>query len=322
MPGQLHNVPLTMYPSQQQRPNDLRLSDNQQPVGSLQFDSNSFPVLSSAVDSNRYNIHGGVTNTNTDFSIHKEDFPALSGVSSQQGKNDINVNMLNNSDVNMLNRASINIGGQLDLSSSNTVGSHIRGFVQGTQIGTGQENINKETRYGLMGIVDVIKGADRDLNFLFVGTDLKTFGVNVDAQDLLYSTFHNPFAEPSSSDHQYTTPQSYLTPTPSLKNEHLVKFAIETVFYMFYSMPRDLMQAVAAQELYRRHWKYHAEMRIWLKPRTTEELMSGHPNIHFWFFDVSDWSPRLFTTQYTQYASYRGNIAAGFLEEKDIRVTG
>lgn len=319
----MHNVPLPIYPSQQQRPNDLRLPDNNQQVGGLQFDTNSFPVLSSVADGSRYNIHSGVASTNTDFSIHKEDFPALAGVSSQQQvKSDINVNMLNNGDVNMLGRASSNIGGQIDLSSSNALGSHGRGFIQGTQIGSGQESSNKETRYGLMGIVDVIKGADRDLNFLFVGTDLKTFGVNVDAQDLLYSTFHNPFAEPSSSDHQYTTPQSYLTPTPSLKNEHLTKFAIETVFYMFYSMPRDLMQAVAAQELYRRQWKYHAEMRIWLKPRTTEELMSGHPNIQFWFFDVTDWSPRLFTTQYTQYASYRGNIAAGFLEEKDIRVTG
>jgi CCR4-NOT transcription complex subunit 2 len=94
----------------------------------------------------------------------------------------------------------------------------------------------------------------------------------------------------------------------------LTKFQIETIFYLFYSMPKDLLQACAAQELYRREWRYHGELRLWLKMRTQQELLQVQPNILFLYFDVSGWEARLFTSQ------YRGNIASGLLTEEEVRV--
>jgi CCR4-NOT transcription complex subunit 2 len=82
--------------------------------------------------------------------------------------------------------------------------------------------------------------------------------------------------------------------TPSLKTEHLSKFQLETLFYMFYSMPRDILQACAAQELYRREWRYHGELRLWLKVRGPQDLMQSHPNVQFIYFEVSAWETRLF----------------------------
>ena len=38
---------------------------------------------------------------------------------------------------------------------------------------------------------------------------------------------------------------------------HIEKLRVETLFYIFYSMPRDAMQAAAAVELYNRKWRYH-----------------------------------------------------------------
>lgn len=153
------------------------------------------------------------------------------------------------------------------------------------------------------------------MNTLAIGADLTTFGLNLNSPDCLYATFVNPFAEnPASSEPLFTTPSCYIMPPPSLKIEHLSKFQMETVFYMFYSMPRDIMQALAAQELYRRDWRYHSELKLWLKPRTSNELMQSHPNVQFLCFDVSAWEPRLFTAQ------YRGNIAAGLLSEEDIHI--
>jgi NOT2 / NOT3 / NOT5 family len=96
--------------------------------------------------------------------------------------------------------------------------------------------------------------------------------------------------------------------------DHLTKFQIETIFYLFYSMPKDLLQACAAQELYRREWRYHGELRLWLKMRTQQELLQVQPNILFLYFDVSGWEARLFTSQ------YRGNIASGLLTEEEVRV--
>lgn len=57
----------------------------------------------------------------------------------------------------------------------------------------------------------------------------------------------------------------YYNQPPVLKMTHLSKFHLETLFYVFYSMPKDVLQAYAAQELYGREWRYHSELKIWLK---------------------------------------------------------
>jgi CCR4-NOT transcription complex subunit 2 len=96
-------------------------------------------------------------------------------------------------------------------------------------------------------------------------------------------------------------------PPPSLKAEHMNKFLVETLFYMFYALPRDVLQITAAQELYRREWRYHGEMRLWLKPRTPQEQMQSHPSMQYVYFDPGVWEVRLFTT------NTRTPVVTGFL---------
>lgn len=84
--------------------------------------------------------------------------------------------------------------------------------------------------------------------------------------------------------------------------------------YMFYAVPKDIIQACAAQELYRREWRYHTELRLWLKPRTAAEMMQQQPSVQFTYFDVAQWEGRLFTTP------VRGSLTAGLLSEEDVRV--
>ena len=79
-------------------------------------------------------------------------------------------------------------------------------------------------------------------------------------------------------------------------------------------MPKDVVQGFAAQELYRREWRYHGELRLWLKARLPQDIMQTHPNVHYVHFDVNTWEARLFNSP------YRGNLAAGLLTEEDIRV--
>lgn len=174
---------------------------------------------------------------------------------------------------------------------------------------------SKEVQYGLGGLIDVIKMSDKDLSDLALGVDLLTLGLNLNSQDSLYSIFSSPFTDqPYSVDAQYTIPQCYLMHPPSLKSDHLSKFHLETLFYMFFTSPHDVKQACAAQELYRREWRYHGELRIWLKARRPQELMQGHPSVQFQYFDVNSWEARLFTS------SYRGNIVNGLLSEEEVKV--
>lgn len=148
-----------------------------------------------------------------------------------------------------------------------------------------------------------------------MGMDLTTFGLNLNAPDSLYLSFASPFADATQSEPPFTIPQCYNLHPPALKTEHLSKFHLETLFYMFYQLPRDILQACAAQELYRRDWRYHAELRLWLKPRTPQELSQAHPTVQFVYFDAKAWEVRLFNA-----AQVRGNLKAGLVSEEEIRV--
>jgi hypothetical protein len=170
-------------------------------------------------------------------------------------------------------------------------------------------------KFGLLGLMDVIRMTDKDLNVLALGSDLAGFGLNLNSSECLYSSFTSPFSEQASaSEPLFVVPPCYIMHPPTIKPENVAKFQIESLFYMFYMMPRDVMQVIAAQELYRRDWKYHGELRLWLKPRSQAELMQSNPTIPFLFFDVNSWEARLFTSTFA-----RGNILTGFLSEEDIK---
>lgn len=107
----------------------------------------------------------------------------------------------------------------------------------------------------------------------------------------------------------------YMQP-PALKTGHLSKFQLETLFYIFYALPKDVLQAYAAQELYTREWKYHAESKLWFKRATPNEIApSGNLSTggQFIYFDINTWERRV-------YGNVNQNIAAGFLTEDDVRV--
>jgi hypothetical protein len=195
------------------------------------------------------------------------------------------------------------------------VQSDSSGSSQSQQSSSSSQPSTKEVQYGLGGLIDVIKMSDKDLSALALGVDLLTLGLNLNSQDCLYSYFNSPFADqPSDMQHQFVTPQCYLMHPPSFKPDHLSKYQLETLFYMFFTAPRDIKQAVAAQELYRREWRYHGELMIWLKPRGQQELMLGHPDVPFQYFDVATWEARLFTN------NSRGNIADGLLSVEAVQV--
>jgi len=66
----------------------------------------------------------------------------------------------------------------------------------------------------------------------------------------------------------------------------------KTLFYVFYSMPRDQMQELAAQQLYMRNWRFHKERKIWLTRDPSAELIEkteGYERGLYICFDVKLW---------------------------------
>jgi CCR4-NOT transcription complex subunit 2 len=181
--------------------------------------------------------------------------------------------------------------------------------------------MSKESRFGLLGLLDVIKMTDRDLNTLALGSDLTTFGLNLSSADSLHLTFSSPFSDTMAPAEApvFITPPCYMMQPPSMKPDHLSKMNIETLFYIFYSMPRDQLQTAAALELYRREWWFHVDLRLWMKLRaptaapTDPAAAQAAGQQQFVYFDSSTWEARIYTGPALR--------AGGFLSEEEIATT-
>lgn len=168
--------------------------------------------------------------------------------------------------------------------------------------------------YGLLGLLGVIRMSDADRNALALGSDLTTLGLNLNSSEHLYSTFAGPWSDaPTTREPQYQLPMCYYMQPPALKTGHLSKFQLETLFYIFYALPKDVLQAYAAQELYAREWKYHVDLKLWFKRASPAD---GVPvtTIQYIYFDINTWERRMFNSNMHQ------NITNGLLPEDDVRV--
>ncbi|KAI3942166.1 hypothetical protein MKW98_003765 [Papaver atlanticum] len=120
-------------------------------------------------------------------------------------------------------------------------------------------------QYGLLGLLSVIRISDKPVSSLYLGIDLTSLGLNLNAVENLHKTFGSPWSdEPAKGDPEYTVPECYYAKQPPvLQQSYFKKFQLETLFYIFYSMPRDEAQLYAANELYNRGWFFHRDLRVW-----------------------------------------------------------
>jgi len=153
-------------------------------------------------------------------------------------------------------------------------------------------------RYGLSGLLSVIRMTDPDLNTLALGTDLTTLGLNLNSTEVLYATFNYPCLDvPCRSEPDYVLPYCYYMQPPALKTSHLSKFNLETLFYIFYNMPKDVLQLYAARELMNRTWRYSKERALWfMRPADTlmkSNTSSNSTNSSYIYFDFVAWEKRM-----------------------------
>ncbi|XP_050203587.1 probable NOT transcription complex subunit VIP2 isoform X2 [Mercurialis annua] len=133
--------------------------------------------------------------------------------------------------------------------------------------------------FGLLGLLSVIRMSDPDLTSLALGIDLTTLGLNLNSTENLHKTFGSPWSdEPAKGDPEFNVPQCYYAKQPPpLHQGYFSKFTVETLFYIFYSMPKDEAQLHAANELYNRGWFYHKEHRLWfIRVANVEPLVKSN----------------------------------------------
>lgn len=151
-------------------------------------------------------------------------------------------------------------------------------------------------RFGLAGLLRMIHSDSPDVASLAVGQDLMTLGLDLNQPEYvlirlpffvliaflttivlrpLHTTFASPFVASMSAvpmEQNFSLPACYSVANIQPLQSRIPSFSDETLFYIFYSMPRDIMQELAAEELMGRKWRYHKIERCWL---TRDETYPG-----------------------------------------------
>lgn len=152
-----------------------------------------------------------------------------------------------------------------------------------------------DTKYGLYALVDILRMTDNDTSMFSLGYDLMSLGLNFNSGDSLSESFMSPFAARPTigAESQFKLPSFYnLQHPPPQPMTKIASFSDETLFYIFYAMPRETLQEIAAQELYNRNWRFHKDLKLWLSKDINAETVKGPggENGVFIFFDPSTWS--------------------------------
>ncbi|KAF2019342.1 hypothetical protein BU24DRAFT_418949 [Aaosphaeria arxii CBS 175.79] len=153
-------------------------------------------------------------------------------------------------------------------------------------------------RYGLPGLLSMIPLESPDYSSLAVGQDLTVLGLDLSRPDNspLHPTFGSPFVESNVKPvipPDFTLPAAYtVTNVPPLHTK-MASFSAETLLAIFYQYPRDILQEMAANELYNRDWRWHMKLQQWMMkdPDLPQPMRLSQKEERGWylFFDVTNW---------------------------------
>ena len=127
--------------------------------------------------------------------------------------------------------------------------------------------------FGVRGILTLQKGLPEDKALLAKGKDLSTLEMNKKNIECISSSYSSPHFDQEidqSEFLEFTLPPSYFISKPILKAKMLKTYHIETLFYVFYNMPGELVQSCVADELYKRDWVYEPKRQMWFSSSNGE----------------------------------------------------
>ncbi|KAK2465287.1 hypothetical protein APHAL10511_002641 [Amanita phalloides] len=183
--------------------------------------------------------------------------------------------------------------------NANTLSTNSSVSQQHPQTPAQQVLMSAADRWGLLGLLAMIKSAaaDVDQGLTSIGTDLGTMGLDMGFTGNLYSTFITPWADQSAAhivEPDFRLPSCYASvQAPPPGPVKAAAFSDETLFFMFYSSPRDALQEVAAQELYNRNWRYHKDLRLWITKESgmaPSQKVQGGEQGQYTYWEPENWT--------------------------------
>lgn len=170
-------------------------------------------------------------------------------------------------------------------------------------------------QFGMIGLLAFLRAAETDPNLASVtfGTDLTALGLNLTAPDKLYPSFAGPWTDQPLKVYEidYPVPSEYLVNSSirdKLTQITLKRYHEDTIFFLFYMFPNDMLQIAAAHELYSREWRYHKEEKVWITRApgiAPSEKTNSYERGTYYIFDAHLWRrvPREFVLEYDRLES-------------------
>lgn len=199
----------------------------------------------------------------SDFTIRRKDFPALPGnVSTSASSSELSWSAVSSSDeaTEQSDATPDNDSPDNDTQTSRDINTSADGRVSNIP----SSMINDQ--FGMVGLLSFIREADAkpSLGALTLGEDLTALGLNLESSDNLYSAFEGPWAGIAPQSVPFVPYKFSPIVRQRLAKVFMSKYEDDLLFYLFYTSPRDALQMVAAAELYKRGWRYHTKLRLWM----------------------------------------------------------
>ncbi|CAF4785184.1 unnamed protein product [Rotaria sp. Silwood1] len=153
-------------------------------------------------------------------------------------------------------------------------------------------------QYGLVGLLQMIQQAEKNPDSsMLLNFDLTTLGLSMESTNDLYRSFISPFSDNQARAYEidYQVPMEYQMGIQILEKLPQVNFSTlneDTLFFLFYLFGNDYVQLSAANELYKRDWRYHKDERIWLtriKNIMPDQKYDTYETGVYCVFDVQLW---------------------------------
>ena len=152
-------------------------------------------------------------------------------------------------------------------------------------------------KYGLPGLLAMIRNPSQDISSLAIGQDLTALGLDLNSSSPLHTQLLSPFSLQAPSrplDMNFHIPACYNVANVQPLQQRISGLSEDTLFYIFYSMPRDIHQELVAEELNARKWRFHKAEKMWVTrdesydaPREVEPGVSESGTYLWW--DWQNW---------------------------------
>uniref|UniRef100_A0AAQ5YF18 CCR4-NOT transcription complex subunit 2 n=1 Tax=Amphiprion ocellaris TaxID=80972 RepID=A0AAQ5YF18_AMPOC len=238
-----------------------------------------------------------------DFSIHNEDFPALPGPN-YQTKDPTSTTEDSKTNLNSSGKPTSNSDGPKFPGDKSSAPSNNNQQKKGIQVLPDGRVTNIPVgmvtdQFGMIGLLTFIRAAETDpgMVHLALGSDLTTLGLNLNSPENLYPKFASPWASAPCrpQDIDFHVPSEYLTNIhirDKLAAIKLSRYGEDLLFYLYYMNGGDLLQLLAAVELFNRDWRYHKEERVWITRAPGMEptlKTNAYERGTYYFFDCLNW---------------------------------